>query len=293
MSTGPSTTFVFAERSAATCRATPAKSARPGAPRLFRAEPESTSGRSALQLPWFFPFSDNRRRPALLFRIFASVISGKSVSADQRQSPPHDPEFDTQLRACLRPAGDRLRRTCRRMTANNPEPVHLSRHQQLSRRRRTRSRSSIPDRRTTAHFDALLEAIARRPVSHIFVSHTHRDHSPLAARLKERTGRDRAGRGAASPGAAAAHRRDQPARRQRRHRLSRRTWRSEGDTLVDGDGWAIRTVLTPGHTANHAAFALEGTGTAVFGRSCDGAGRPRSWRRRTARWPTTWPRSTG
>ena len=30
--------------------------------------------------------------------------------------------------------------------------------------------------------------------------------------------------------------------------------------MIDGDGWAIRTVLTPGHAANHAAFALEGTG---------------------------------
>jgi glyoxylase-like metal-dependent hydrolase (beta-lactamase superfamily II) len=32
------------------------------------------------------------------------------------------------------------------------------------------------------------------------------------------------------------------------------------DTVIDGDGWRIRTVLTPGHAANHAAFALEGTG---------------------------------
>jgi len=31
-------------------------------------------------------------------------------------------------------------------------------------------------------------------------------------------------------------------------------------SLTEGDGWAIRTVLTPGHAANHAAFALEGTG---------------------------------
>ena len=30
--------------------------------------------------------------------------------------------------------------------------------------------------------------------------------------------------------------------------------------MINGDGWAIRTVLTPGHAANHAAFALEGTG---------------------------------
>ncbi len=30
--------------------------------------------------------------------------------------------------------------------------------------------------------------------------------------------------------------------------------------VIDGDGWALRAVLTPGHAANHAAFALEGTG---------------------------------
>ncbi|TJV44151.1 MAG: MBL fold metallo-hydrolase, partial [Mesorhizobium sp.] len=38
-----------------------------------------------------------------------------------------------------------------------------------------------------AHLETLLEVIADRPVSHIFVSHTHRDHSPLAARLKQHT----------------------------------------------------------------------------------------------------------
>jgi glyoxylase-like metal-dependent hydrolase (beta-lactamase superfamily II) len=30
--------------------------------------------------------------------------------------------------------------------------------------------------------------------------------------------------------------------------------------IVAGDGWALSAVLTPGHCANHAAFALEGTG---------------------------------
>ncbi len=33
------------------------------------------------------------------------------------------------------------------------------------------------------HLKTLLDAIDGRPVSHIFVSHTHRDHSPLARRL--------------------------------------------------------------------------------------------------------------
>ena len=38
------------------------------------------------------------------------------------------------------------------------------------------------------HLATLLAAIRGRPVSHILVSHTHRDHSPLAARLKAETG---------------------------------------------------------------------------------------------------------
>jgi hypothetical protein len=39
-----------------------------------------------------------------------------------------------------------------------------------------------------SHWRTLEAAIAGRPVSHIFVTHTHRDHSPLTARLKQKTG---------------------------------------------------------------------------------------------------------
>ena len=114
-----------------------------------------------------------------------------------------------------------------------------------------------PDDET--HLRTLLDVIAGRPVSHIFISHTHRDHSPLAARLKERTG--------AVVLAEGPHRPARPLRIGETNALD-----ASADTafapdialpdggLVDGDGWSIRTVLTPGHTANHAAFALEGTG---------------------------------
>lgn len=109
------------------------------------------------------------------------------------------------------------------------------------------------------HLRTLLDVIAERPVSHIFVSHTHRDHSPLAARLKERTG--------AQVLAEGPHRPARPLHIGETNALD-----ASADTafipdialpdgeLVSGDGWTIRTVLTPGHTANHAAFALEGTG---------------------------------
>ncbi|MCV3210561.1 MBL fold metallo-hydrolase [Mesorhizobium sp. YC-39] len=110
-----------------------------------------------------------------------------------------------------------------------------------------------------AHLKTLLGVIANRPVSHIFVSHTHRDHSPLAARLKQHTG--------AIVLAEGPHR---PARPLRTYEVNPLDASADiafapdialpDDAVIEGDGWAIRTVLTPGHTANHAAFALEGTG---------------------------------
>ena len=110
-----------------------------------------------------------------------------------------------------------------------------------------------------AHFAALLRAIAGRPVSHIFVSHTHVDHSPLTRRLAEETG--------ATVLAEGPHRPARPLRIGEINPLD-----ASGDTdfmpdvaladdeLVEGDGWALRAIHTPGHTANHVSFALEGTG---------------------------------
>lgn len=107
------------------------------------------------------------------------------------------------------------------------------------------------------HLRALLRAIAGRPVSHILVSHTHVDHSPLAARLAAETG--------APVLAEGPHRPARPLRIGEVNPLD-----ASGDDafapdvalqdgqLVEGDGWALRAVFTPGHTANHLAFALEG-----------------------------------
>lgn len=115
-----------------------------------------------------------------------------------------------------------------------------------------------------AHLRALREAIAGRPVSHIVVTHTHRDHSPLAARLKRETG--------ALVCAEGPHRPSRPLRIGEAVRLDASgdmeflpdIALKDGDT-ISGDGWTLRTVLTPGHAANHAAFALEGTGILFSG----------------------------
>ncbi|MGR9448279.1 MBL fold metallo-hydrolase [Rhizobium leguminosarum] len=108
-----------------------------------------------------------------------------------------------------------------------------------------------------AHFQALMAALAGRAVTHIFVSHTHRDHSPLARRLQAATGAVTVGQG--------PHRPARPLRDGEINPFSESSDLSfvpditigDGETL-SGDGWALTAVLTPGHTANHAAFALAG-----------------------------------
>ncbi|MGR9134763.1 MBL fold metallo-hydrolase [Rhizobium leguminosarum] len=108
-----------------------------------------------------------------------------------------------------------------------------------------------------AHFQALMTALAGRAVTHIFVSHTHRDHSPLARRLQAATGAVTVGQG--------PHRPARPLRDGEINPFAESSDLSfvpditigDGESL-SGDGWALTAVLTPGHTANHAAFALAG-----------------------------------
>ncbi|MBA5805326.1 MBL fold metallo-hydrolase [Rhizobium changzhiense] len=108
-----------------------------------------------------------------------------------------------------------------------------------------------------AHYQALMAALGGRAVTHIFVSHTHRDHSPLAKRLQAATGAVTVGQG--------PHRPARPLRDGEINPFSESSdlsfvpdiALSDGET-ISGGGWSLSAVLTPGHTANHAAFALEG-----------------------------------
>ena len=106
------------------------------------------------------------------------------------------------------------------------------------------------------HIGALLDAVRGETVTHIFVTHTHRDHSPAVPAIKAATG--------ATVYAEGPHRAARPLHIGEHNPLD-----SSGDRdfrpdvqlkdgeVVEGDGWAIEAVTTPGHTANHMAFALK------------------------------------
>ncbi|MGR9141467.1 MBL fold metallo-hydrolase [Rhizobium leguminosarum] len=108
-----------------------------------------------------------------------------------------------------------------------------------------------------AHFQALMAALGGRAVTHIFVSHTHRDHSPLAGRLQAATGAVTVGQGPHRPARPLREGEINPFAESSDLSFVPDMALSDGQTL-SGDGWSLRAVLTPGHTANHAAFALEG-----------------------------------
>jgi glyoxylase-like metal-dependent hydrolase (beta-lactamase superfamily II) len=108
------------------------------------------------------------------------------------------------------------------------------------------------------HIKALLDAVRGETVTHIFVTHTHRDHSPATPAIKAATG--------ATVYAEGPHRAARPLhageapRMEASNDLDFRPDVALADgEVASGDGFALEGVTTPGHTANHMAFALKGT----------------------------------
>ncbi|QTN18789.1 MBL fold metallo-hydrolase [Brevundimonas sp. AJA228-03] len=103
-----------------------------------------------------------------------------------------------------------------------------------------------------AHLDALTQAVAGRTVSHILVTHTHRDHSPLARPFAGRLGAPIL---AARPPAQDTHA-SGPLDEEEDAAFSPDTVLTGGEAIA-GEGWTLRALFTPGHASNHMAFALE------------------------------------
>jgi len=107
-----------------------------------------------------------------------------------------------------------------------------------------------------AHIAALLDAVRGETVTHILVTHTHRDHSPAVPRIKAATGAVVLAEGPHRP-ARPLHVGEAP-RLDASNDTDFRPDRSLHDgEVIAGPGWTIEAVATPGHTANHMAFALK------------------------------------
>lgn len=109
-----------------------------------------------------------------------------------------------------------------------------------------------------AHLEAVIKTIGGRPVTHVIITHTHRDHTDgmpalLAAIGTTKTvgfGRRAAARGTkgTSPSGSEFVDRD----------FIPDIPLADGQRL-EGEGWALSAIHTPGHAPDHLCFALEGT----------------------------------
>src|ERR1700674_5474090 len=114
------------------------------------------------------------------------------------------------------------------------------------------------------HIAALLASLGEERVSHILVTHTHRDHSPAAKALRAATAARSSGFGPHAGG-----RRGEPGIEEGGD------WDFIPDiVMLDGESvtggksggkWRIEAVHTPGHTSNHLCFAFVGPGILFSG----------------------------
>lgn len=106
-----------------------------------------------------------------------------------------------------------------------------------------------------AHLSAILTVAAGRPVSHILITHTHRDHIDLLVKLARATGATIAGygrAGLATPKALATPTGQEFVDLAFTPDIELR----DGDA-VSGPGWSLKAIFTPGHAPDHLCFALE------------------------------------
>ncbi len=151
----------------------------------------------------------------------------------------------------------------RRLTAGNPGPFtfHGTNTYIIGE---TKLTIIDPGPADEAHLAALIAAIGGRPIEAIVVTHTHIDHSPLAAKLKAITAAKIAGCGphfnfrTLSAGETnfldASGDKDYAP-----------DWHMQDGDRLQTELGPLSAIATPGHTANHLCFALDDYGVLFSG----------------------------
>lgn len=153
----------------------------------------------------------------------------------------------------------------RRILAPNPSPMtHLGTNTYLLGAREVAVIDPGPD--SAAHLAAILGALGPgQQITRILVTHSHADHSPLAARLARETGAQVLGFGPSGAGRSAVM--EEMAAKGLEEAGEgidpgfAPDIRLEDGDIVTGEGWTLTALWTPGHLGNHLCFA---SGDAVF-----------------------------
>lgn len=164
-------------------------------------------------------------------------------------------DFDFEYGRC-----DRLSERIRRVIAPNPGPftytgtgVYIIGQGEVA--------VIDPGPVVPEHVAAIDRALDGERVSHVFVTHHHLDHSPLARPLAERHGAQVYGFGPPNTAPAGGEVRleagDDVGFRPDIQILDEQVFR--------GTGWTIEALHTPGHTSNHVCYALQEENTLFSG----------------------------
>ncbi len=104
------------------------------------------------------------------------------------------------------------------------------------------------------HIEAIEAVVRGEQVSHILVTHTHLDHSPAARPLAEKTGAPIFAFGPHGSGRTAGL--DDQEVEAGADRAFEPDQRLTHGARLEGSGWTLEGLHTPGHTSNHMCFAL-------------------------------------
>lgn len=156
-----------------------------------------------------------------------------------------------------------LNNVVRRITAKNPSPFTFTgTNTYLIGTNRLAVIDPGPD--NDEHLQTLLAAIDGHDLSYIFITHSHSDHSGLAEKLKDLTKALIVAEGPYRP--ARTNRIEQNVALDARcDKNFKPDITLKDDESIDGDNWKLTSVTTPGHMANHTAFALDGSGILFTG----------------------------
>jgi len=100
------------------------------------------------------------------------------------------------------------------------------------------------------HFDAIIKSTKGQTITHIFLTHNHNDHSPLAKKLKEETGAKIYFKTLTSD-----FEDNDKFEEGYDKNIEGDIELSDGD-LVETSEWTIEAIHTPGHTSNHMCYSL-------------------------------------
>ena len=145
----------------------------------------------------------------------------------------------------------------RRIVANNPGPFTYKGTNTYLLGRGASLALIDPGPADDVHFDAIMKTAGDAKITHVLITHTHRDHTDGLPRLIAATGAKTCGFGrvAIEPGV----KRTSPSGSENVDQDFRPDIVMKDGDRLEGEGFALTALFTPGHASDHLCFALDGT----------------------------------